>query len=125
MQVQGLQTSELQTFRMPAIGQAFSLDATRKIIPERTFAHSFYPAIQTHPWEIKPYCKDSFSLTRLYKKAMYHIFPKVLKPVPEFLVLIAKLFFIKGVKKVRSNVKLYSFYFSNNESNDINVTAIL
>ena len=32
---------------------------------------------------------------------------------------------VKGVNKVGSEVKLYSYYFSNNESNDINVTGIL
>ena len=33
--------------------------------------------------------------------------------------------YVKGVKKVRSEVKLYSYHFSNNVSNDIYVTGIL
>ena len=33
--------------------------------------------------------------------------------------------YLKGVKKVCSEVKLYSYSFSNNVSNDINVTGIL
>ena len=33
--------------------------------------------------------------------------------------------FIKDVKKVGSTIKLCSYYFSYNESNDINVTRIL
>ena len=32
---------------------------------------------------------------------------------------------IKGVKKVHSAIKLCSYYFSFNKSNDINVTGIL
>ena len=32
---------------------------------------------------------------------------------------------IKGVKKVRSAIKLCSYYFSHDVSNDINVTGIL
>ena len=32
---------------------------------------------------------------------------------------------VKGFKKVHSKVKLYSYYFSNNVSNDINVSGIL
>ena len=31
---------------------------------------------------------------------------------------------LKGIKKVRSEVKLYCYYFSNNVSDDINVTEI-
>ena len=40
-------------------------------------------------------------------------------------VVIDKDHVIKGVKKVLSAIKLCSYYFSHNVSNDINVTGIL
>ena len=38
---------------------------------------------------------------------------------------LTNLYHVKGFKKVRSAIKLYSYYFSYNMSNDINVTESL
>ena len=72
-------------------------------------------------WHVTAICLESSSVRKWFINSFTGILYVVLIGTSQN----ARIMIIKGVKKVRSTIKLYSYYFSYNVSIDKNVTGIL